>query len=65
MTENAWGEEIDESKVSPVYQVPEEERLDTDDEPDANAMQSDPIDPDSADDDLGGWKPGDLIGRHE
>lgn len=50
---NAWGEPIEVVEdPDDIYWVQPEERKDTDDEPDANALQSDPFDPDSIDDDL-------------
>lgn len=50
---NAWGDLVDEAKPSSVYLVPEDKRKDTDDDPDANALISDPFDPDSLSDDIG------------
>lgn len=58
MTKNPWGEEIDESNVSSVYKVPEEERLDTDEGEGADALGEDREGVDTGDD-LGDWKPGD------
>jgi hypothetical protein len=55
---NAWGEPIEVVEdPTDLYYVPPAERKDTDDDPDANALQSDPFDPDSLDDDLGDWTP--------
>lgn len=51
--ENVFGEAIpvieDEQDL---YWVPPDQRKDIDDDPDANALQSDPFDPDSTDDDM-------------
>jgi hypothetical protein len=50
---NAWGEPIEEVEdPDDIYWVPPEERKDSDDDPDANALQSDPFDPDSISGDL-------------
>lgn len=50
---SVFGEVIDpRDKVSDVYRVPPEHRLDHDDDPDANALRTDPFDPDSDDDDM-------------
>lgn len=52
---NAWDEPIEiVEDPDDIYWVPPEDRKDSDDDPDANALQSDPFDPDSIDDDLGG-----------
>lgn len=57
---NAWGEPIDPTKPSPVYLVPEEERLDVDGGPGSDALGEDDHEDDTGDD-LEGWQPGDPI----
>lgn len=51
--ENAFGDLIEVvDDPDDIYWVPPEQRKDTDDDPDANALQSDPFDPESIDDDM-------------
>lgn len=52
---NAWGEPIEEIEApQDIYWVTPKQRKDTDDDLDANDLQTDPFDPDSVDDDTGG-----------